>query len=657
MIKPDFMQGSVVRVLVPLAMPGLLDYRLPAGETADVGCWVAIPVGKKDVHGVVAEVLESSPFANLKEAKVLGDVPPLSAQMLAFYRWVARYTLSAPGEPLRVALPRAHVPEPLKRARKSDDEAMGVGRAVTLNPAQADAARVLQAAMGRFGVFLLDGVTGSGKTEVYFDVVQHLRAGVGQVLVLVPEIALTPQWLARFEARFGQKPDVWHSGLADGARRNTWWRVAKGEARVVVGARSALFLPFTDLRFVVVDEEHEPSYKQDEAFRYHGRDCAVQLAHTWQAPVVLASATPSLESWQRTLEGKYTRLVLPSRHGGAGMAPLHMIDLRKEGMAKQTYVSGTLQRAVADTLAKGEQSLLFLNRRGNAPVLLCTACGTRRDCPRCDATLVVHGDKLQCHHCGLTEVFPDECPKCGEAALRAYGPGTRRVVSEVQGMFPQARIVVADSDAVGTTNQLSEMVKAVEAREVDIIVGTQMVTKGHHFPHLTCVGVIDADMGLAHGDLRAAERTFQLLTQVAGRAGRGEAAGAVWVQTHDPAQPLFQALLKNDRDGFYAAELEARKAWGDPPFGRMVALIVDGLDEKDVVKGARMLAQGLKAPEGVRVLGPAPAPVAKVRDRHRWRLLVKGNRALQPLVKAWVEQTPLPRGVRVVVDVDPVSFY
>lgn len=669
--KGFFGQGCVVRVLVPLALPSLLDYVSDCELV--VGDWVDIPVGSKRVHGVVAEVLESSPFQNLKPALRL-DVPRVDVRALEFWRWASRYTLSAPGEALRVALPKAQTPPKPKEKKPAkttlpkkgkkgasvDAQAPEPARVkvgVDLNAAQKDAADAIVGMLGRFKTFLLDGVTGSGKTEVYFKVIEEVLARGGQALVLVPEIALTPQWLKRFEQRFGSKPHVWHSGLAEGAKRSTWWAMASGEAGIVVGARSALFLPFANLQALVVDEEHEPSYKQEEAFRYHARDLAVQVAHLWKAPIVLASATPSLETWQRALEGKYTRLVLQARHGGT-MAPVKMIDLRGEKMPKQSYVSPTLQKAVEATLAKGEQALMFLNRRGNAPVMLCHDCGERRDCSRCDATLVVHGDRLQCHHCGFAEPFPDECAACASTDLRAYGPGTRRVVAEVQKLWPNARVAVADSDAVSTTKQLAALVHAVEEREIDIIVGTQMVTKGHHFPHLTCVGVIDADMGLAHGDVRAAERTFQLLTQVAGRAGRGAATGTVWVQSHDPSQPLFKALVKHDRDGFYKLELGARQQWGDPPFGRMVAVIVDGMDEKLVQEGALALSRGWKAQDNVRLLGPAPAPVAKIRDRYRYRLLVKGpvGVALQPVVKGWIETVSVPKSVRVTVDVDPVSF-
>ena len=660
MRQDSFRQGGVVRVLVPLALPTLLDYRWAGDAPPGPGDWVAVPVGRKDAQGVVAEVLADSPFGNLKEARPVEGVAPLDAHTLAFYRWASRYTLSAPGEPLRVAMPKAKIPEvavPRGKAklRAAEEAEKGwVFAPVGLNASQAAAAAAVKGA-GGFEVFLLDGVTGSGKTEVYFDAIAKVLDGGGQALVLVPEIALVPQWLERFERRVGRRPWLWHSAAAEGEKRRTWHGVAGGASGVVVGARSALFLPYRKLGLVVVDEEHDPSYKQDEAFRYHGRDLAVQLGREWAAPVVLASATPSLESWQRAMDGKYRRLVLPERFA-AEMAAVETVDLRGQKMPKGEFISEALRGAMAATLGKGDQVLLFLNRRGNAPLLMCRDCGVRRDCPRCDASLVVHGNHLQCHHCGLVEKLPDECPACGSANLVAYGPGTRRVAAEAQRLFPEARVAVADSDAVGTPKQLGELVGALSRREVDIVVGTQMVTKGHHFPHLTLVGVVDGDMGLAHGELRAAERTFQMLTQVAGRAGRGEKAGRVLVQTFDPGQPLFEALKRHDRDGFYALELAARQAWGDPPFGHLVGVIVDGEREDDVVGASRALARAWEGQGAMRLLGPAPAPLAKLRDRWRWRLLLKGEKVAHGAVKGWLEGVALPRGVRVEVDVDPVSF-
>ncbi len=638
-----------------MALPTLLDYR--CSVPAQPGDWLTLPVGKKDYAGVVAEVLDHSPFQNLKTATPRPDVPRLHPTTLAFYRWVARYTMSAPGEALRVALPKGHIPTPPTRPPKLP--AFTPEPAPVLNDAQASAVAYVRARNGP-AVTLLDGVTGSGKTEVYFTLIADILAKGGQALVLVPEIALTPQWLARFRARFGAEhptaPWPWHSGLADGARRHTWWAVAQGHSGVVVGARSALFLPFTNLQLVIVDEEHDPSYKQSEGFLYHGRDCAVRLATGWQAPCILASATPSLETWQHAQLGKYGHVTLPTRHGSAGHAPIHIIDLKAAKMAKDSYLSPALTQAVRETLAKGEQALLFLNRRGNAPLLLCTQCGHRHACSRCSTTMVVHGDMLQCHACGLREPFPDLCPSCHTTSLRTYGPGTRKVVADIQAAFPSARVAVADSDALTTPKQLAELIAQVEARTLDILVGTQMVVKGHHFPHLTCVGIVDADMGLAHGETRAAERVFQQLYQVAGRAGRAHAQGHVFLQTFSPEHPLFHALITHQRDAFYAAELDARKAWHDPPFGRQIALQLAGRDEPTVISAARTLAQSWTPHASIRLLGPAPAPTLKIRDVYRYRLLVKSETPapLQSLVQTWIERTPLPKVIRLTVDVDPL---
>ncbi|MBI1363214.1 MAG: primosomal protein N' [Proteobacteria bacterium] len=710
---------TVVRVTVPLFLPKALDYALEEGAQGVLNRFVEVPVGKKKVHGLVTELPESSPFDKLKTATLL-DAPAVSAQTSQFYHWVARYTLSYPGESLRAALPGGYVPEPVvpdtgylptgKMPEKMTDtrkkvldtsaecgEALtqaelarraGVSPAVvkglaeqgclravpildaepvlspaqvpTLSAAQKAAADAVAAAMtGRtFTPFLLDGVTGSGKTEVYFDVLaEQLAQSDGQSLILVPEIALTPQWLDRFEKRFGFRPDVWHSSIADGARRKTWWRVLEGKARVVIGARSALFLPFADLRLVVVDEEHDSSYKQEEVFRYHGRDMAIVRARLANCPVVLASATPSLESWNNTAEGRYTLLHLPERHGDAQLPAVRMIDLRQSKTGADAYLSPTLLAAIEDRLAKGEQTLLFLNRRGYAPLLICRGCGHRFNCPSCDASLVVHGARLTCHHCGFTEHTPETCPSCDSPSLHAFGPGTRKVIQEVLQHFPHARAAVADRDSVQSDADMADIVTRMEQGALDILIGTQMIAKGHHFPNLTLVGVIDADMGLAHGDLRAAERTFQLLTQVAGRAGRAEKPGEVLLQTYNPEHPLFAALKTFDRDAFYALELKSRKGGGFPPFGRLTALILSGPREGEVITCGQHLARQFPQADGLRLLGPAPAPIARVRDKYRYRLLVRSSQPAHALVKHWLESTPVPKGVRIDIDVDPQSFY
>ncbi|MCS6932510.1 MAG: primosomal protein N', partial [Acetobacteraceae bacterium] len=532
-----------------------------------------------------------------------------------------------------------------------------------LSAAQAEAAAALRAkvAARAFSVTLLSGVTGSGKTEVYLDAVAECLRQGRQALVLLPEIALSAQWLERFRTRFGVAPALWHSELGGRTRRITWRAVAEGEAPVLVGARSALFLPFPDLGLIVVDEEHETAFKQEEGVTYHARDMAVVRARLASAPCVLASATPSLETRFNVQAGRYAELHLPTRHGAAGMPEVQVVDLRRHMPPRGRFLSPLLVQAVAETLARGEQAMLFLNRRGYAPLTLCRACGHRLRCPNCTAWLVEHRaeKRLQCHHCGHAEPIPPACPECGAAdSLAAVGPGVERVQEEAAALFPAARVLVMASDTLPGPKAAEAAARAIEAREVDLIIGTQVVAKGWHFPHLTLVGVVDADLGLAGGDLRAAERTVQLLHQVAGRAGRAEAPGRVLLQSFDPAHPVMQALVSGDLDGFMAAESEARRPGGWPPFGRLVGLVVSAESEAAADRAARDL--GLAAPraEGVEVLGPAPAPLALLRGRHRRRLLVKARREVpvQRLVREWLAKVHLPREVRVQVDVDPVGF-
>ena len=528
---------------------------------------------------------------------------------------------------------------------------------------QAAAAAALSAAVARraFSTTLLTGVTGSGKTEVYFEAVaETLRQG-RQALVLLPEIALSTQWLERFRARFGVAPALWHSELTSRTRRDTWRAVAEGEAPVLVGARSALFLPFPDLGLIVVDEEHETAFKQEEGVVYHARDMAVVRARLAGAACVLASATPSLESVTNAATGRYASLHLPARHGGAELPEVALVDLRRTPPERGRFLSPPLVAAVGQTLARGEQAMLFLNRRGYAPMTLCRACGHRLRCPNCTAWLVEHRAqrRLQCHHCGHAEPPPEACPECGAPqATVPIGPGVERVLEEAKALWPEARVLVMASDTLPSPAAAAAAARSIREREVDLIIGTQIVAKGWHFPHLTLVGVVDADLGLAGGDLRASERTFQLLHQVAGRAGREEHRGRVLVQSFAPEHPVMRALVSGDSDAFMAAEAEARRPGHWPPFGRLAALIVSSEDERAAERTARDL--GLAAPggEGVEVLGPAPAPLAILRGRHRRRLLLKTRRdiAVQPLLRAWLAKVAVPGNVRVQVDVDPVGF-
>jgi len=665
------------------------------------------------------------PDHKLKPLIGLVDTPPMREDLRRLVDWMAAYTLAPPGEVMAMALrvnraapgpvtgwrlaealpeetrltdPRRRVIEALSQAQPRTTAALaraaGVSNGVVrgmadaglvvpatlltaapfaipdpdypgcvLSPDQQAAAAVLRQAVAAraFSVTLLDGVTGSGKTEVYLEAVAECLRARRQALVLLPEIALSSQWLERFERRFGVAPAVWHSDLTSRVRRVTWQAVAEGAAPVVVGARSALFLPFPDLGLVVVDEEHETAFKQEEGVVYHARDMAVVRARFCAAPAVLVSATPSLETVANVEAGRYAHLTLPVRHAGALLPHVAAIDMRDTPPARGKFLAPPLIEAIRATLARGEQAMLFLNRRGYAPLTLCRHCGHRMQCPNCTAWLVEHRTRseLQCHHCGHAVPIPEECPACGAAnSLTAVGPGVERITEEAASLFPEARRLVMASDTMPGPHAAAEASRAIEAREVDLIIGTQIVAKGWHFPHLTLVGVVDADLGLAGGDLRAAERTVQLLHQVAGRAGRAEAPGRVLLQTFSPEHPVMQALVVGDLAGFMASEAAQRRPGHWPPYGRLAALIVSADSAVLADALARDLGRAAPSGHGVEVLGPAPAPLAILRGRHRRRLLLKTRRdvAVQPILRAWLAKVTVPRGARVDVDVDPVSF-
>jgi len=661
----------------------------------------------------------------LKEVAAKLDIPPLRPELRKFVEWVSGYTLSARGmvarmtlrmgehlgpERLRVGV-RLAGPPPQRMtpardrvlrlladglARGKSDAAHEAGVSVgvidslidegTLDvlelpaepvarppdpayavpdftAAQAEAgAGLREAVRNGFSVTLLDGVTGSGKTEVYFEAVAEAVARGRQSLILMPEIALTGQFLDRFAARFGVRPAEWHSELTPRRRARTWHAVAAGEVCVVAGARSALFLPYADLGLVIVDEEHDAAYKQEDGVHYHARDMAVVRGHIAKIPVVLASATPSVETEVNARRGRYRRLHLPERFGGAHMPAVEAIDLTREGPPRGRFVAPRLAEAVKIALERKEQALLFLNRRGYAPLTLCRACGFRFSCPNCDAWLVDHRFRRQlvCHHCGFFTPQLPACPKCqATASFVACGPGVERLEEEAAALFPQARLMVLSSDLIATTERMREEFKRIADGDVDIIIGTQLVAKGHHFPKLNLVGIVDADLGLANGDPRAAERTFQLLHQVAGRAGRETGRGYGYLQTHQPNHPVMKALVAGDREAFYATEIAARERAHYPPFGRLASLVISGPDRPSAEGFARRLAGAAPPGDAVRVLGPAEAPIAVVRGRHRFRLLVKAARSfdLSGYLRGWLRGAPKAgTGVKLEVDVDPMSF-
>ena len=662
----------------------------------------------------------------LKDVGEKLDVPPLREELRTLVDWVANYTLSARGMVLRMTLRMGeHLgpervrmgvrligdpPQRMTTARRrlieilsdgllhgKSDAAKEAGvsagvidglvdegtlavepmaralpppapdpefAAPDFSPEQQVAAQAMQqlAAKDEFQVALLDGVTGSGKTEVYFEAVAEAVRRRRQVLILMPEIALTGQFLDRFALRFGVRPLEWHSELTPRTRARNWASIAAGEAHVVVGARSALFLPYANLGLIIVDEEHDQAYKQDEGAHYHARDMAVVRAHIAKIPIVLASATPSVETEVNARKGRYLRVPLPSRFGGQHMPHIEAIDLRREGPPRGRFISPPLAEAIKIAVERREQALLFLNRRGYAPLTLCRACGHRFACTICDAWLVDHRfrQRLVCHHCGFSMPRPHQCPHCGaEETLAAVGPGVERLQEEAAALFPDARTMVLSSDLITSIETMRSELNEIAEGRVDIIIGTQLVAKGHNFPRLNLVGVVDADLGLSNGDPRAAERTFQLLNQVIGRAGREQGRGIGYLQTHQPEHPVMKALVACDREAFYASEIEQRERAGYPPFGRLASLIVSAGDRPTAEGFARKLAAMAPLDERIQVLGPAEAPLAVIKGRYRFRLLVKSARGvdLSSYLREWLAAGPKTKGnLKLEVDVDPQSF-
>ena len=587
--------------------------------------------------------------------------------MREFIDWVAWYNCAPKGSILKMVLPIADI---AKEGRKSTVASMDTAidmEGITLAPLsgiQQAASQAMVEKLGNgFSVTLLDGVTGSGKTEVYFNAIAEVlkRDVRNQVLVMLPEIALSVQWLERFEKRFGFKPVVWNSEITPARKRAAWQAIAKGDARMVVGARSALFLPYKQLTLIIADEEHDGSYKQEDGVIYHARDMAVARGRFEKIPVVLVSATPSLESYYNARQGKYTESLLPARHNEAVMPDVEMIDMRSVHIERSAFVSEPLRKALAQSLADGHQSLLFLNRRGYAPLMLCRTCGHRFQCPECSSWMVLHKSRprLECHHCGYRIPVPDTCPACSaKDSLHACGPGVERLLEEVKEFLPQARVAVMASDSMGGYAELTETITAMTEKRIDILIGTQMIAKGHHFAGLATVGVVDADLGLAGGDLRAAEHTYQLLHQLSGRAGRETVAGRVYLQSYLPDHPVMKALVNGDRDAFLGTELQARKNATMPPFTRLAAVIVEGAHEDAVMRTAKQLATSAPQVGKLQVWGPAPAPLFMLRGKFRYRLLVKADRAinLPDLMRAWIDGQHASSTVRIKIDIDPQSF-
>ncbi len=723
----DLFARRVVPVLVPMPAPKAYSYAVPEGMAVEPGSIVQVPLGPRQVVGVVWDGVDDGSVdpKKLKSITQVFDCPPLAKDMRAFLDWVASYTVSPPGLVARMALraPAAFDPEPMIEGLRLTDNrpermtparerviatadngftwtrsglahaagtsssvidgltAQGVFETVFMPPPpvvavpdpdyvehrlegpQKQAALDLLESVetGGFSVSLIDGITGSGKTEVYFEAIAATLKAGKQVLILLPEIALTASFLERFQDRFGSKPAEWHSDLAPRTREKVWRQVTEGGVRVVAGARSALFLPFENLGLIVVDEEHDPAYKQEDRVFYNARDMAVVRARIGDFPIVLVSATPSVESRVNGDLGRYKPIHLPTRFGDAALPDLGVVDMRRHPPDRGGFLSPVLLRHIGKAVERGEQALLFLNRRGYAPLTLCRVCGHRFQCPDCSSWLVEHRfrGQIQCHHCGYAQKTPESCPECGTFDhLVACGPGVERIAEEVDRHFPDARTIVLSSDLMGVKRLRLEL-EAIAKGEADIVVGTQLVAKGHNFPMMTFVGIVDADIGLANGDPRAAERTFQLLSQVTGRAGRTGLKSLGLLQTYQPQHPVMQAIVSGDSEAFYEREISEREKALLPPFGRLASIIVSADTRADAEGHARGLRQAAPRVGGISILGPAEAPLALIRGRHRFRLLVHGRRNsdMQAFVKTMMASGPKVRGsVSVQLDIDPQSF-
>jgi primosomal protein N' (replication factor Y) len=717
--------SRIASVLLPMPLPEAFDYAEPEGMGLELGDQVAAPLGPRLLRGVVVGLRDAvGGNRPLKPLEAILEEPRLPPGTVEFVQWAARYSVDWPGQPLAIALRGARAPKPrpvrvteltgvqpmrptAARARVMAAAAVpmsppdlaraaGVGAGVvkglidegvlsvrlveavarfdppdparagaTLNASQAAAGAELKAMLAEagFNVALLDGITGSGKTEVYLEAAAATLAAdpAAQVLILLPEIALTQAVIGRVAERFGAEPGEWHSDVAPPARRRVWEAVANGRCRIVVGARSALFLPFPNLKLIVVDEEHDASFKQEEGFIYHARDLAVARGKIEDAAVILASATPSLESLRNAEQGRYRWLRLSSRHGDARLPDISLIDLRESPPDPGRWLSPPLVNAMGETFARGEQTLLFLNRRGYAPLVLCKACGERMTAPDTDSWLVEHrySGRLVCHLTGFSMAKPKACPHCGaHDSLVSIGPGVERVEEEAKGLFPQARVAVFSSDTIFDAREARRMIEAMADGQIDILVATQAAAKGHNFPNLTLVGVVDADLGLRGGDLRAAERTYQLLAQATGRAGRKDRPGRALLQTWAPEHAVMQALAAQDRDAFVAAEMAERELAGLPPFGRLAAVIVSGMDPAQLEGFVQVMARAAPNSAGVEVYGPADAPLGLIRGRRRKRFLVRADRAvdLSAYMATWRARVKPPGAIRVAIDIDPYSF-
>jgi primosomal protein N' (replication factor Y) len=651
------------KILLPIAFEPL-DYKVPSNISLELGDLVWVPFRNGFHIGMVMGTQQETEIAPEKMRVIKARFPMhLDLETRDFMHWIAWYTYSSLGLIFKMFIGSLKPDQLAQKAEKSVSNIEFSYRQVPLNTTQKEAANHIKTAVYAKSFFpvLLDGITGSGKTEVYFEALQVCLEEQKTALVLLPEINLTSAWLTRFEKRFGRLPYQWHSHLTPKQRLSTWSAVIHGQARVIVGTRSALCLPHQNLGLIVVDEEHDASFKQETTVRYHARDMAVRRAQMAKCPIVLSSATPSVETLLNVQDGKYKKLQLPFRYGNAEMPAMHAIDMRQETLEKDSYISAPLWQALEANKAQGQQALLFINRRGFAPVVICQSCGSSQVCLSCDVGLVYHQKKnsLVCHYCGYIRSVQSKCFDCKETdSYVFFGPGVEKIQHEVLTKYPTWRTLLMTSDTLTTAKKIQESMQQIEQGDVDVIIATQSMAKGHHFPNLTLVGIIDATLGHMEYDLRVTERAYQVLHQVAGRSGRATKKGHVYLQTYQPDQTAFQALCAHERSVFFKLELEKRQVLGLPPYGRLTAVIIEGKKEDSVKNFSIKLAQTFPKETGIQLLGPVAAPLSRLKKYYRWRLLLKSEKAIlhQATLDKWLKRISVPPYLRVHIDIDPYSF-
>lgn len=655
------MSKKFAQVLLPLALDEAFSYQ--AESDVECGDVVCVEFGRKQIWGLVLEVAQEAPQnIELKKIKTILQKNcrlKFSKNQIKFIETIASYNLASRGLVLRAFLGILNSDKVKKVAeslnQKVDSQNFRLKNLSLKQQNIFDELQNLQAG----SISLLDGVTGSGKTEIYFAQIAKILAQKNdeQILILLPEIALTSQLLLRFEQQFGFKPALWHSKISKKQKREIFYGVVEGSVRVLIGARSALLLPFKNLQLIVVDEEHDTSFKQEDVFNFNARDMAIVRAKLENFSAILASATPSLESYVNATSGKYHHFILEQKFGSKN--DIELVDLRREKLAKDQFLSQKLRQELAQTFAAQKQAMIFLNRRGYAPVTLCKSCGQKYQCNDCDFHLVLHKakHKLVCHHCGHHEQLHHECKFCGEKdSLTSIGVGVEKVVEELKEIFPQARIALVTSDNVTSFSDVDELVEKILNNEIDFIVGTQMIVKGHDFPNLSLVGIIDADAMLYSSELRALEKTYQILTQVVGRAGRRETKGKVIVQTYNPQNFVFEQIVKADKKSFYDFEVSNRQNLDLPPFSRFVKFEVSSFNESEAKNFAKKLIAHFPISDKIELFGPAPAPLQRLKNRHHFLVNLKADRKInvQKLVSDVLKNMQIPTSIRVRTDVDPV---